>query len=137
MVRSDHPLGKSPLTLDAYLDHRHVAASRHGRPRGPIDRLLEQRGRERIIALFVASHAAAAMVAAGSDLVATIPSRLAARLTSLGLNIRSRALPLDTGLVDIALAWHPCLDADPVHKWVRDQVAAVMTRAGSPTANRA
>jgi DNA-binding transcriptional LysR family regulator len=125
VVRADHPLGQQPMTLQAYLRTRHVSASRHGRLHGPIDTMLEQRGLARSIALIVASHSAAAMVAAGSDLVATIPSRLAARLASLGLRIRSYPLPLETGLVDIALAWHPCFDADPVHRWLREQVVAV------------
>jgi DNA-binding transcriptional LysR family regulator len=127
VVRADHPLGKQPMTLEAYLRYHHVSASRHGRAQGPIDKLLEQRGRARSVALVVASHSAAAMVAAGSDLIATIPSRLAARLAALGLRIQAHPLPLDTGLVDIALAWHPCFEADPVHRWLREQVVAVFS----------
>lgn len=131
VVRADHPLDPKSMSLSAYLHWPHVGASRRGRLRGPIDSMLEALGCQRSVALVGASHAAAAIVAAGSDWVATIPSRLAARLAKLGLRIRSRPLPLDTGLVDIALAWHPCYDADPLHRRLRDQVAAVVARSGS------
>lgn len=78
--------------------------------------------RIRPVAAFVGCYAGALAVARGSDLVATVSAR-----HSQGLRAGMVAfdLPFDIQPVTVSLLWHPRLDADPAHRWLRGLVRAV------------
>lgn len=62
-------------------------------------------------------------IVAGTDLVALVPSRLAARLCSVTGTV---AVEAPIGRVELieALCWHPSRSADPAHAWVRERLTA-------------
>jgi DNA-binding transcriptional LysR family regulator len=61
---------------------------------------------------------------AGTDRVALIQSRLAARIRP-GDGVRVVAPPFDAAPLVEAMWWHPMYDADPAHRWFRALVAEV------------
>jgi DNA-binding transcriptional LysR family regulator len=122
VVRDGHPLGRAPVTLARYLRGRHVAVAREGSRQWPIDDALEELGRERTVVTVVGGFATAVGLARGSDLVATVPERHTANLRD---GMRSFGLPLETPAFMVSLLWHPRLDADPAHRWLRRVVRAV------------
>lgn len=66
---------------------------------------------------------------AGTDRVALVQARLAARLHPED-GVRVLACPFEAGPLVEALWWHPMYDTDPAHRWLRDLVAEVS--AGLP-----
>ena len=117
VVRAGHPLAKGKVTPDRYLAARHVAIVR-GTPggRGPVDEALEAAGRVRDVAATVAGFASALSLARATDLVATVPDRHTAGLRS---GLSTFALPLAVPEITVSLLWHPRLDGDPAHRWLR------------------
>ncbi|AHG65766.1 LysR family transcriptional regulator [Advenella mimigardefordensis] len=131
-VRKGHPLlePKNSITPAKYAACRHVITSRHGLICGPVDKALAELGLKRNIAAAVPSFPAAMAVAMSSDLVALVPSSLLLNRGSNNENetattIRSFELPVKTQEITISQMWHPRLDADPIHRWLRQHVLEV------------
>lgn len=121
-VRSGHPLCTAPISAERYARAGHVAVSRRGEERGPIDEALGRQGLERRVAVIVGSFTAALAIARDSDLVATVPERHAGVLAA-GLHLSALPFPLPD--LAISLMWHPRLDADPAHRWLRGVVRTI------------
>jgi DNA-binding transcriptional LysR family regulator len=116
VVRSGHPLSRGELTLDRYAAARHILISRRDRDSGPVDDALEPLGLKRVIATFVGGFSAALALARASDLVATVPER---HTGDLRAGMHSFMLPLPVPPITVSLLWHPRLESDPAHRWLR------------------
>lgn len=116
VVRSGHPLAEGPVSLAAFAAHRHAAVSRTAARGGPIDAALHAAGTGRDVAVTVDGYSAALALVRDSDLVATVPARHTSGLRS---GLHGFALPFEIEPVMISLLWHPRLDGDPVHRWLR------------------
>jgi DNA-binding transcriptional LysR family regulator len=129
VVRKRHPLAKGRITPARYAAGRHIAVSRRGLDKGPIDEALKLLGLEREIVTFVDSFSAALALARASDLIASVPERHTGNLRA---GMHSFPLPVSMPEFTISLLWHPRLDADPAHRWLRGcvrDVCAETTRA--------
>ena len=116
VVRKDHPLTKGTITPERFAAEFHISTSRRGLMRGPIDRELEARGLKRRVLAVVPSPSEALMIARTSDLVAAVPNRL----TSFSREgMFTFPLPITTETITVSQMWHPRLDADPAHRWLR------------------
>lgn len=126
VVRAGHPLGRRTVTPARFAGGRHIAVSREGLARGPIDDALKELGLTREVVTVVGGFATAVGLARSSDLVASVPERHTANLRE---GMHSFALPVATPPFTVSLLWHPRLDADPAHRWlrglVREECAAV------------
>lgn len=119
-VRSGHEaaVGGRKLSLQRYMDLRHVLVSPGGRGPGVVDRVLGNQGFERRIALRVPHFSAALAILAESDLMLTAPASLlnyphASHLVSM-------PAPLELPEHAITMLWHPRFTDDPGHRWFRD-----------------
>lgn len=126
-VRADHPLATGDITPARYVACRHVSVSRRGRERGAIDAALAPLGLERPVAVLVGSFATALALARASDLVASVPERHTARLRD---GMHTFELPVATPPLTVSMLWHPRMEADPAHRWLRRWVYEVC--AGAP-----
>ncbi|KQX22829.1 LysR family transcriptional regulator [Sphingomonas sp. Root50] len=117
VVRSDHPLARSAITLADYVTWDHVVVWRHGMDMGRIDEKLSDAGFGRNIMTTVDGYAAALALARGSDLIATVPEKHTAALRD---SMFSFALPFPVNNFTISMLWHPRLDGDPAHRWLRN-----------------
>lgn len=122
VVRREHPLSLGPLTAAGYAGGRHVLVSRRGLDRGPIDDALEKLGLKRQIVTTVGGFSAALALARGSDLIASVPERHTGNLRA---GMHSFPLPVPVPEVTVSMLWHPRLDADPAHRWLRACVREV------------
>ena len=111
------------MTPARYAAAAHVSSSRRGRARGPIDGALAALGLARTVALVVPGPLAALAMAADSELVATVSATLG-RWGRGALGLRTFAVPLPLPRMVVAQSWHPRLDADPAHRWLRECVRA-------------
>jgi DNA-binding transcriptional LysR family regulator len=116
VVRAGHALSRGKLTAARYARGRHVAISRRGLERGPVDEKLATIGLTREIATIVGGFSTAIALARGSDLIASVPARHTARLRA---GMHSFSLPFAAPELTVSLLWHPRFDADAAHRWLR------------------
>ena len=126
VVRAGHPLSRGKVTPARYAAGRHVVVSRRGLERGPIDEALQPLGLEREVATIVGGFSTALALARTSDLIASVPGR---GTTTLRAGMHSFPLPVPTPEVTVSMLWHPRLDADPAHRWLRSCVRDVCAEA--------
>ncbi len=130
VVRQRHALSRRRITPARYAAGRHVDVSRHAIEKGPVDRALEALGLKREIAVVVGGFANALALARASDLIATVPERHTGNLRA---GMHSFPLPAAMPPITVSMLWHPRLDADPAHRWlrgcVRDVCAAPRTES--------
>jgi DNA-binding transcriptional LysR family regulator len=122
VVRKGHALGKGKITPARYATGRHIHVSRQGLEKGPIDEALAPLGLERQIVTIVGGFATAVGLARASDLIASVPER---HTGSLRAGMHSFPLPVATPGFTVSMLWHPRLDADPAHRWLRACVREV------------
>ncbi len=124
VARAGHPLSKSRVTIPRYFRCRHIDV-RRAAEKGPIDEALEALGRERDIVTTVAGFATAIALARSTDLIASVPDKHTAALRA---EMHSFALPFASPEFTVSMLWHPRLDADPGHRWLRGCVRGVCAR---------
>jgi DNA-binding transcriptional LysR family regulator len=124
-VRHDHKAasGRRKLSLERYVDLRHILVSPGGQGPGVVDRVLQARGLERRIALRVPHFSTALAILAESDLVLTAP----ASLTHYPYTAKLASIPTPIGLPEhaITMLWHPRFTEDPAHRWFRELLVEV------------
>lgn len=119
VVRKGHPLSKGKITPSRYAAGRHICVSREGLDRGPIDEALNPLGLEREIVTIVGGFSTALGLARASDLIASVPER---HTGNLRVGMHSFPLPVSMPEFTVSLLWHPRLDADQAHRWLRGHV---------------
>ncbi|QJP16376.1 LysR family transcriptional regulator [Starkeya sp. ORNL1] len=124
VVRIGHALSEGEITLSRYATGRHISVSRRGLDKGPIDEAMEPSGLKREIVTVVGSFSEALALARASDLIASVPERYTGNLRD-GLH----SFPLPVAIPDhtVSMLWHPRLDADPAHRWLRGCVRDACT----------
>ena len=118
VMRRGHPMAKKNLTLRRYVDLKHALITVTGSGKGHVNELLEKKGLTRDIVLRIPSFLAAPMIVAQSDLVLTLPRRLAMRFSQIA-HLVVRDPPLKLGRMTFSLVWHERNRQDPAHQWVR------------------
>jgi DNA-binding transcriptional LysR family regulator len=122
VVRAGHALSQGKITPSRYAGGRHILVSRRGLDQGPIDQALKALGLQREIVTIVGGFATALALARGSDLIASVPERHTGNLRA---EMYSFALPVSVPEITVSLLWHPRLDADLAHRWLRSCVRDV------------
>ncbi|WP_373046952.1 LysR family transcriptional regulator [Vulgatibacter sp.] len=120
VTRAEHPLAQGAITAERYASGQHVEVARHAAQPGvasaPVDGALELLGLERQIVAIVGGFATALALVRSTDMIATVPERHTAQLRA---GMHSFPLPFRTSEMVVSLLWHPRLDADPAHRWLR------------------
>jgi DNA-binding transcriptional LysR family regulator len=116
VVRKGHALSKGKITPARYAAGKHIFVSRRGLDTGPIDEALKASGLERQIVAIVGGFSTALALARDTDLIASVPERHTGKLRS---GMHSFALPVAMPEITVSLLWHPRMDADPAHRWLR------------------
>lgn len=122
VVREGHPLAKGKMTAARFAQGRHIMVSRRLQSRGLVDEALAPLGHERKVATVVGGYAAALALARGSDLIATVPERHTGNLRH-GMHTFSLPMPMDG--MTVSMIWHPRMQGDPAHRFVRECVREV------------
>ncbi len=135
-VRAGHPIVASgEITPARYAACRHVVASRRGLTSGPVDEALAELGLTRAVVAVVPSFRAALEVARTTDLVALVTNSFLVHELDRQENgrgvIQGFSLPVTTPSITVSQMWHPRMDGDPGHRWLRGIVRATCRRQAS------
>lgn len=122
VVAAGHPLLAQPVTAAAYAAARHVLVIRRGQMEGPVDRALAALGLRRQAAAEAEGFAAALALVHGAGMVATVPERHTAGLRA---GLQTFELPVDVAPFTVSLLWHPRMEGDEAHRWLRHCVRDV------------
>jgi len=132
VVRDGHPLAKGKVTADRYVKAEHVHVLRRGLHSTDIDDAVRSADLDRPIAIVVHGFSAALYLARETDLVATVPERLTAGLRK---SMRAFALPLEVPTFTLSMLWHPRMDGDLAHRWLRGHLRSVCAEKRQPRSN--
>jgi DNA-binding transcriptional LysR family regulator len=128
VARAGHPLlTGGTITPQRYAACGHVVASRRGLSAGPVDEALAARGLERNVVAVVPGFPDAVRIAQCSDLIALVPRSYLAVIGSgeaATPGVIGFALPVPTPEIAVLAMWHPRMDADPAHRWLRNTAIA-------------
>lgn len=116
VVRNGHPLSQGEITAERYINGQHILVSRRGLATGLLDDTFNQQGWQREVVSLVSGFSAALALTRDTDLIATLPERHTRHLRN---DCFSFALPLPTPTIELSMIWHPRMDADPAHRWLR------------------
>lgn len=135
ICRTGHPiLGRPGVTARRYASFPHVVVSRKRQFSGPVDDALDQLGLHRTVVMVVPAYANAMRIVCYSDLIGLVP-RLSLGIGSpcdatISAGIQHFKLPVHTPPIKVSAIWHPRLNADPAHRWLRDTIFAVCNDMG-------
>ncbi|MBA3548914.1 MAG: LysR family transcriptional regulator, partial [Nannocystis sp.] len=97
-----------------------------GSPGGFVDDALAELGHgRRRIALTVPHFFLAPALVAASDLIITLPERVA-QIVCANNPLRIVPLPIKLRAFEVMMVWHDRVHRDPANMWLRDQVLKTM-----------
>lgn len=121
LFRRGHWLDKKKLSLADFRSAEHLLVVSAGTGHGKVDDLMRRAGVERLVRLTVPHFVGVGHILQGTELVATVPERLAQQLAQpFGLAY----LPHPVKLPDIAINvfWHAKAHRSPANQWLRGVV---------------
>lgn len=128
VVQEGHALPRTRVAIEKYAAADHVQILRRGLHSSEIDEAVQAAGHERRIAAIVSGFATAIALARDTDLVATVPER---HTEGLRQGVRTFPLPFDVPSFTISMLWHPRLDGDLGHRWLRSVVRKICSTGQS------
>ncbi|WP_089173811.1 LysR family transcriptional regulator [Bosea sp. AS-1] len=120
VARAGHPLFDAPITPERLCTWGHVVFARRRDRSSPADEALAVHGLVRRVAVIVPGFPAVIAVAAASDLLGLVPR--SACLALPGYDTALFDLPIPMPEVVVSQIWHPRMDADIGHRWLRAMV---------------
>ncbi|MFD9890852.1 LysR family transcriptional regulator [Amycolatopsis sp. NPDC059027] len=123
VVDRDHPV-RDRFSLADYVAARHVVVTLIQREQPMIERWLQTLGHSRRAAVRVPHFRSAFDALPGAALVATIPRRLAELQVAACPQVRLVEAPEGLDTFPYGMIWHPRLESDPMHSWLRDMIRA-------------
>lgn len=121
--RYDHPQLQGGLSLEGFLQLRHLWVH-GGQTRGMVDQWLGEHGLSREIVYTTPNYLQAAHIAAGSDLLAVLPTRLAHYFAGL-LPLQLHELPFALGPFHLEVVSLDVRRRDAALQWLIEQVVAL------------
>ena len=119
VVRKGHQLANKRLTRQAFADCSHVLIERRGLQTDEINEALRIEKLNRRVGAIVNGFASALALARESDLVAIVPARHAEGLRK---GMHALELPFKLKAFQVCLLWHPRMNGDLAHQWLRNCV---------------
>lgn len=121
LFRSGHALDRRKLSLADFTAADHLSVVSAGTGHHIVDDLLRKAGIERQVRLTVPHFVGVGHILQRTDLVATVPERLAAHLAEpFGLVYRPHPAKLPD--IGINVFWHAKLHRSPANQWLRSVV---------------
>ncbi len=124
VARQGHPILNLRLTLTRYTSAGHVLVSPDGSLKGVVDGVLAREGKSRRVVAAVPYFLSALATVARSDLIATLPRRLA-HCYAAQYGLEARPPPLAIRSFPVSMLWSRRSSADPALTWLRHQIKQI------------
>jgi DNA-binding transcriptional LysR family regulator len=125
MIRKGHPaLKNGELSIEAFANLPHALFTIRRDTIGEIDKVLTRYQLKRQIVLTTPHLLVLPTIIASSDLVASVPSRLAKQFLCFE-TLDVFALPIETKSWSVSLLWSKLTDRDPANQWLRQMLITV------------
>jgi DNA-binding transcriptional LysR family regulator len=121
LMRVGHPAAKTRLTRKRFQEASHVLVTYRGGGHRVIEETLERAGVTRRIALRVPHFTVVPMVLERTDLILTLPARVARVYERQG-KLKTVPPPIPMPPAEVAVHWHERFEADPGNRWLREQI---------------
>jgi DNA-binding transcriptional LysR family regulator len=121
MFRKGHKLDKLRIKTSDFFDADHVAIVSAGTGHGKVDEILDGNPIKRKVNLTVPHFVAVGHILQSTDMVATVPERLAHSMVK-PFNLRYLPHPVKLPQIAINLFWHAKYHKDPANQWLRTLV---------------
>lgn len=122
MFRRGHALDKRAISLSEFSKAEHVVVVSEGTGHGKADEFIERRKIVRKVVLTVPHYVAVGHILHDSDLVATVPERLAQALMK-PFDLSYVRHPAKLPEIGISLFWHRRFNKDPAITWLRTLIS--------------
>ncbi len=122
VMRAKHPHRGKSLSLDQFLQYDQVVVSPHDLTfQGAADDALELMGKERRVVVSVTDFLVCCHTVEKSDLIAVVPE-VATRFFRKD-QLRTYPVPFELKTHPMIAVWPHRVDADPLHRWAREELA--------------
>jgi DNA-binding transcriptional LysR family regulator len=134
LCRKGHPVTKNArdgvIPLEDFLAQPHALVTVFGGRFGLIDKVLQERGLERHIALRLPYFSTAPLIISRSNMLLTLPTRTAKHFAAIS-DLECLSVPLEVENFRYIQVWHKQTDLDPALVWLRQ---LIKMHAGQPRA---
>ncbi|WP_027864017.1 LysR family transcriptional regulator [Massilia alkalitolerans] len=124
MMRKGHPLGKGEVSLARFVKAEHLLVDANESPYDRINALLARAGVGPSVRFRVPHFTAVPYMVSTSDLVVTVPQKLAER-AALPFGLEWIVPPLELPTLQTNVFWHRRYNQDPGNQWLRGLLAEV------------
>jgi DNA-binding transcriptional LysR family regulator len=125
MIRKEHPaLKDGELSIEAFANLPHALFTIRRDSIGEIDKVLARYQLKRRIAFITPHLLVLPTIIAASDLVASVPSRLAKQFLCFE-TLDVFELPIETKSWSVSMLWSKLTDRDPANQWLRQMLITV------------
>lgn len=124
MMRKGHPLAKGEMTLARFVKAEHMLVDANESPYDRINALLARAGVGPSVRFRVPHFTAVPYMVSTSDLVVTVPQKLAER-AALPFGLEWIVPPLELPTLQTNVFWHRRYNQDPGNQWLRGLLAEV------------
>jgi DNA-binding transcriptional LysR family regulator len=130
VASADHPRVNNTLTTAQYEAEEHAVVTSSGTGHLILDQEIMRHGIQRNIALRVPNYLGIAFVVEQTDLLVTIPERLAQLLEGRG-RFRTFSLPFEMPEYAVKQHWHERYHHDPGNRWLRKVISDLLSSGTS------
>jgi DNA-binding transcriptional LysR family regulator len=121
LFRQGHRLDKKRVSLEEFMSAQHLVVISAGTGHGKVDEVLKRAGIERDVRLTVPHFVSVGQILSATDLVATVPERLAMRLVE-PFKLAYVSHPAKLPEMAINVFWHAKFHKSPANQWLRTLV---------------
>jgi DNA-binding transcriptional LysR family regulator len=124
MFRKGHPSSKRNFSAADFFAADHVAIVSEGTGHGKVDDILDSGSPQRRVRLTVPHFMAVGHILQATDMVATVPERLAEKIAA-PFELKYVNHPVKLPQIAINLFWHAKYHKDPASQWLRSLIFAM------------
>jgi DNA-binding transcriptional LysR family regulator len=132
LAREDHPIFEGDITPERFCAYDQIEVAQHSAGATEIDERFAKLGLKRQIVLTIPTYLVARPPLLNSDFVMTVPETLTGRLAALFPGTRAFAIPVALEPFAVIQAWHPRVDKDAAHAWLRTTIFETCRARRSP-----
>ena len=124
-ARAHHPIMQAPVSVEAFSKAEHLLVSPNGLIRDMVDHALQQGGHKRNVRTIVPSLFSALSIVEKTDLVVTLPERVASR-NAERFTLTYKPLPVKVGHFNLHAVRHRRDARSALQTWLIDQIKSII-----------